>query len=104
MSFPLIFLDSNLYLVPGQGLLKTKQNEDPGFEIIKEVQGSGKPYSSMYNNPSLSALATLMGTGAGPHSGLGGAGGLLNQNFLQKCKLYLEFLTFSLNIHYDIIT
>ncbi|XP_023339743.1 protein strawberry notch homolog 1 isoform X2 [Eurytemora carolleeae] len=70
--------------VPGQGLLKTKQNEDPGFEIIKEVQGSGKPYSSMYNNPSLSALATLMGTGAGPHSGLGGAGGLLNQNFLQK--------------------
>ena len=89
LTFLLYSLIQTFFLVPGQGLLKTKQNEDPGFEIIKEVQGSGKPYSSMYNNPSLSALATLMGTGAGPHSGLGGAGGLMNQNFLQKCKLHL---------------
>ena len=74
------------FSVPSQGLLKTKQNEDPGFEIIKEVPGSGKTPFGMFNNPSLSALATLMGAGgAGPNLGMGSH--MMNQsNILKNCE------------------
>ncbi len=83
-------------------MLKTKQHEDPGFEIIKEVMagspgavnkllnpfgsgGGGGPASS-FNNPNLAALASLMGSG-GISSGLGPSA-LMNPNLLlQKCEL-----------------
>ena len=95
----------------GGSLLKTKQKEDQGFEIIKEVPGSftggaprmGNPFgggagAAMFNNPNLSNLAALMAGGnlsninnmssllAGMGAG-GGMGGLINQSsMLQKCE------------------
>jgi len=81
-------------------LLKTKQNEDQGFEIIKEVPGTmprmGNPFGAqnLFNNPNLSSLAALMAGGnmgnmssllAGAGQGQGGMGSLLNQSsMLQK--------------------
>merc|ERR1719452_323354 len=56
----------------GGSLLKTKQNEDQGFEIIKEVPGNpgtmprmGNPFGAqnLFNNPNLSSLAALMAGG-----------------------------------------
>ena len=80
-------------LSAGGSLLKTKQNEDQGFEIIKEVPGTmggaprmGNPFGAqnLFNNPNLSSLAALM---AGNMSGMGSMGGLINQSsMLQKCK------------------
>jgi len=64
---------------PSSGMLRTKQHEDPGFEIIKEVPGAGgKSFNNMFNNPNLSALAQLMGSGAMSNSGMG------QSNILQK--------------------
>ena len=72
--------------------MKTKQNEDPGFEIIKEVPGAGgsgggmprmgNPFGALAggganlfgSNPSLASLGAL----------LGGQGG--QNSLLQKCK------------------
>ena len=107
-----IIIDHNLISVGGaQSLLKTKNNEDQGFEIIKEVPGSmprmGNPFagSSMLNNPNLSSLAALMSGGnlsninnmssllAGMNSGASNMSGLINQsNMLQKCK-YSQLIT-----------
>jgi len=78
----------------GGSLLKTKQNEDQGFEIIKEVPGTmsgaprmGNPFGG-FNNPNLTSLAALMSGGnMGNMNSLlqGGMGGLLNQSsMLQK--------------------
>ena len=84
-------------------MLKTKQNEDQGFEIIKEVPGTmggaprmGNPFGAqnLFNNPNLSSLAALMAGGnMGNMSSLlqgaqqGGMGNLINQSsMLQKCK------------------
>ena len=90
-------------------MLKTKNNEDQGFEIIKEVPGSmprmGNPFSgasNMFNNPNLSSLAALMSGGnlsninnmssllAGMGSGSSNMNNMLNQSsMLQKCKYWL---------------
>ena len=91
-SLTLVQLVDYSYVITGAnaaGLLRTKQNEDPGFEIIKEVPGSGKsPFGMLQNNPSLSALATLMG-GAGPNAaGMSAAGLMGHSNILQKCKCF----------------
>ena len=78
-------------------------NEDQGFEIIKEVPGTmggaprmGNPFGAqnLFNNPNLSSLADLMAGGnMGNMSSLlqgaqqGGMGNLINQSsMLQKCK------------------
>lgn len=53
-------------------LLRTKGGEDPGFEIIKEVQGAGQKSFSGYNNP-LNVLSALSGSTAG-RGLLGGSG------------------------------
>ena len=90
----------------GQSLLKTK-NDDPGFEIVKEVPASmprmGNPFfggtSGLLTSPNLANLATLMAGGSMSNmnnmssllSGAGGMGGLMSQsNMLQKCKLSLD--------------
>ena len=92
-----------------QTLLKTKQHEDPGFEIIKEVMGGSSgavskllnPYggaggsTSNFNNPNLAALASLMAAGGGSAAGSGGLGpaALMNPNLLlPKCKLLTRIL------------
>ena len=93
-------------------MLKTKQNEDQGFEIIKEVPGTmprmGNPFGAqnLFNNPNLSSLAALMAGGnmgnmssllAGAGQGQGGMGSLLNQSsMLQKCKLIKKWLVYKL--------
>ena len=96
-------------------LLKKKQNEDQGFEIIKEVPGSigggaprmGNPFggggANMFSNPNLSNLAALMAggnlsninnmtsllAGMGASGAGGNMGGLINQSsMLQKCKFF----------------
>jgi hypothetical protein len=103
--------------VSSQNLLRTKQHEDPGFEIIKEVMAGGAgsvnkllhPFagaggssgggSSSFNNPNLAALASLMAASSGGGSGgtLGGLGAaaLLNPNLLlQKCEYRNAFYFF----------
>ena len=85
-------------LSAGGSLLKTKPNDDQGFEIIKEVPGTmggagpprmGNPFGAqnLFNNPNLSSLAALMAGNMGNMPGIGGMGGLINQSsMLQKCK------------------
>jgi len=79
----------------GGSLLKTKPNDDQGFEIIKEVPGTmgagpprmGNPFGAqnLFNNPNLSSLAALMAGNMGNMPGIGGMGGLINQSsMLQK--------------------
>ena len=95
---------SSMFLYSGgQSLLKTK-NDDPGFEIVKEVPASmprmGNPFfgasSGLLTSPNLANLASLMAGGSMSNmnnmssllSGAGGMGGLMSQsNMLQKCKL-----------------
>ena len=66
-------------------LLRTKGGEDPGFEIIKEVQGAGQKSFSGYNNP-LNVLSALSGSTAG-RGLLGGSG---TNPMLSKCKCFLD--------------
>ena len=98
----------NLSVSAGGSLLKTKQNEDQGFEIIKEVPGTmggaprmGNPFGAqnLFNNPNLSSLAALMAGGNMGNlsslmssAGQGGMGSLINQSsMLQKCKFSVLF-------------
>ena len=95
-----------LLFVPGGGsLLKTKQLEDQGFEVIKEVPGSamgaprmGNPFASgMFgSNPNLTSMAALLAGGSMGNMGnmssllagmAQGSSSLMNQsNMLQKCE------------------
>ena len=93
---PAVNIFVSLFPVSTQTLLKTKQHENPDFEIIKEVMAGGGaavnkllnpfgggPGGSNFNNPNLAALASLMSSGG---SGLGPAA-LMNPNLLlQKCE------------------
>merc|ERR1719291_1483716 len=89
---------------PGGGsLLKTKQLEDQGFEVIKEVPGSamgaprmGNPFASAMfgSNPNLTSMAALLAGGSMGNMGnmssllagmAQGSSSLMNQsNMLQK--------------------
>jgi hypothetical protein len=96
---PAVNIFVSLFPVSTQTLLKTKQHENPDFEIIKEVMaGSGAavnkllnpfgggPGGANFNNPNLAALASLMSSGGA--GGLGPAA-LMNPNLLlQKCESF----------------
>ena len=97
--------DHYLFVAGGGSLLKTKQLEDQGFEVIKEVPGSamgaprmGNPFASggMFgSNPNLTSMAALLAGGSMGNmgnmssllAGMAQGSSLMNQsNMLQKCE------------------
>ena len=92
--------DHFLFVAGGGSLLKTKQLEDQGFEVIKEVPGSamgaprmGNPFA--FANPNLTSMAALLAGGSMGNmgnmssllAGMAQGSSLMNQsNMLQKCE------------------